>query len=81
MCGVPIMQRAACEYEEGTPLPWSHISAGVSEEFLREEHARARVGEVTPDCSFTSCSQCGVCPLVGMTNVIEGTRTLRGECA
>lgn len=81
VCGVPIMQRAACEYEEGAPLPWSHISAGVSEEFLREERARARVGEVTPDCSFTSCSQCGVCPLVGMTNVIEGTRTLRGECA
>lgn len=81
VCNIPIMQRATCEYEEGAPLPWSHISAGVSEEFLRLERARARRGEVTPDCSFTSCSQCGVCPPLAMTNVIEGTRVLRGECA
>lgn len=81
VCGIPIMQRATCEYEEGAPLPWSHISAGVSEEFLRAERARARTGETTPDCSFTSCSQCGVCPLFGMTNIIEGTRVLRGERA
>ncbi|MEI3376698.1 MAG: TIGR03960 family B12-binding radical SAM protein [Coriobacteriales bacterium] len=81
VCGIPIMQRATCEYEEGAPLPWSHISAGVSEEFLRAERARAGAGEKTPDCSFTSCSQCGVCPLFGMANVLEATRVLRGERA
>ena len=81
VCGIPIMQRAACEYEEGAPLPWSHISAGVSEEFLRAERARAHAGETTPDCSFTTCSQCGVCPLMGITNITEEERVLRGECA
>ena len=79
VCGVPIMQRANCEYEEGAPLPWSHISAGVSEEFLRAERARAHAESLTPDCTFANCAQCGVCPLYGMTNVIEGTRVLRGE--
>ena len=81
VCGIPIMQRAACEYEEGAPLPWSHISAGVSEEFLRAERARAHAGETTSDCSFTSCSQCGVCPLMGIANITEAERVLRGECA
>ncbi len=81
VCGIPIMQRAACEYEEGAPLPWSHISAGVSEDFLRVERARACAGETTPDCSFATCSQCGVCPLMGITNITERERVLRGECA
>lgn len=80
-CRIPIMQRATCEYEEGARLPWSHISAGVSEGFLRDERMRAREGETTPDCSFASCSNCGVCPGLGVKNSTEAMRGPRGDAS
>jgi radical SAM family uncharacterized protein len=47
-------------------LPWSHISQGVSEEFLRAERERALSGEPTPDCPVDpgseNCAGCGACP-------------------
>lgn len=43
-------------------LPWDHLSPGVDKDFLQKEYQRALKGEITPDCSFHSCSQCGVCP-------------------
>lgn len=78
-CGVPIMERATCEYDESWRLPWSHISSGVIEDFLKQERARAREGVTTPDCSFAACSQCGACPALGAYNVCEQPRFLRGE--
>jgi radical SAM family uncharacterized protein/radical SAM-linked protein len=42
-------------------LPWDHLSAGVEKEFLWKEFERARSGEPTPDCRWSSCSNCGVC--------------------
>lgn len=80
-CGIPIMQRATWEYEEGAPLPWSHISAGTSESFLRAERARAHEGITTPDCTFATCSNCGACPMLGVANATEEPRVLRGESA
>jgi radical SAM family uncharacterized protein len=78
-CGVPLMQRATCEYEEGTLLPWGHISCGVSEHFLRSERAKARQGMVTPDCTFSNCSLCGVCQDIDVANDTEVKRRLRGD--
>ena len=45
-------------------LPWSHVSAGISEAFLRREREQALRGEVTPDCRLSHCHDCGleVCP-------------------
>ncbi len=43
-------------------LPWDHTSPGVDKDFLQREYQRALAGKTTPDCSFDSCSQCGVCP-------------------
>jgi len=44
--------------EEG--LPWDHISAGVSKEFLRRERLRSREGALSPDCREDGvCSVCG----------------------
>ncbi len=40
-------------------LPWSHISCGVSEEFLLAEAKKAREGKTTPDCR-SKCSACGM---------------------
>ncbi|MFA6035319.1 MAG: TIGR03960 family B12-binding radical SAM protein, partial [Myxococcota bacterium] len=42
-------------------LPWDHIDAGVTREFLLEERARAYRGERTGDCATGVCSECGVC--------------------
>ena len=42
------------------PLPWEHISSGVSRKFLEEEYHRAIKGEATPDCRIDPCNLCGL---------------------
>lgn len=42
-------------------LPWSHLEAGVSREFLLSERQRAYEGGETPDCRTAGCQDCGVC--------------------
>jgi hypothetical protein len=56
----------------GAPLPWSHISSGVDEAYLAEERGRALTGELTPDCSFDGCTDCGACPALGASVVLAG---------
>jgi len=41
-------------------LPWSHIDAGVTADFLKAEYARALKAEITPNCSDGACNQCGL---------------------
>jgi len=41
-------------------LPWAHIDAGVTSEFLKREYRRAIKGEETPDCNYASCNACGL---------------------
>ncbi len=41
-------------------LPWSHIQAGVSDEFLGEEMTAARQGHYTADCRQDRCQLCGL---------------------
>ena len=40
-------------------LPWDHLDAGVSKEFLLREWAKAQRGELTHDCR-KGCVNCGV---------------------
>jgi radical SAM family uncharacterized protein/radical SAM-linked protein len=42
-------------------LPWAHLEAGVSLEFLLSERNRAYEGIQTPDCRTAGCQDCGVC--------------------
>ena len=42
-------------------LPWDHIDAGVTKEFLLEEKHRAERGETTLDCRLGVCTRCGAC--------------------
>ncbi len=42
-------------------LPWSHLEAGVSLEFLLSERRRAYEDVQTPDCRTAGCQDCGVC--------------------
>lgn len=44
-----------------TPLPWDHLSTGVSREFLLRERAAALEEWITEDCRFGACANCGVC--------------------
>ena len=43
------------------PLPWDHIDARISKEFLISELDKAMRAEVTADCRNGGCSSCGVC--------------------
>ncbi len=54
------------------PLPWEHISAGLSKRYLLRERERALSGVVTPDCSFVGCTGCDVCDELGVDVVVAG---------
>lgn len=72
--GVDLAHFACDEFDLDAPLPWGHISAGVSAAYLKREWERASRGERTHDCTFDGCTGCGVCPDLGVSNVIEGVR-------
>jgi radical SAM family uncharacterized protein/radical SAM-linked protein len=42
-------------------LPWDHLDAGVSHNFLKEERDRAYRVLETPDCRQAGCQDCGRC--------------------
>ncbi len=53
------------------PLPWDHIDTGLNKEWLIQDFQRALNQKVIPDCSFNSCSKCGVCgPELGENKII-----------
>ncbi|MDD4859820.1 MAG: TIGR03960 family B12-binding radical SAM protein [Dehalococcoidales bacterium] len=41
-------------------LPWSHIDAGVTTAFLKQEYASAVKGDITEDCRYQACNVCGL---------------------
>ncbi len=43
------------------PLPWDHLDSGVDKAWLAEDLKRALAAVEVPDCSFATCSHCGVC--------------------
>ena len=57
-CGVDPDFYAVRERAEDEILPWSHISAGVTDEFLLRERRLSRECRTTPDCR-ARCSGCG----------------------
>lgn len=62
----------------GEPLPWGHLSSGVSEEYLLRERERALRGQATEDCSYAACTGCGVCPELGVEVVTATSRRTAG---
>ncbi|NTU71645.1 MAG: TIGR03960 family B12-binding radical SAM protein [Coriobacteriia bacterium] len=71
-CGIEPASIANRERTPAEPLPWDHISAGVSKRYLLRERERALTGELTPDCSFESCAGCDVCQDLGVDIVLGG---------
>jgi radical SAM family uncharacterized protein/radical SAM-linked protein len=47
------------------PLPWDHLSCGVSKDYLRREYDRALEQKVSGDCRYGACRNCGVCNMDG----------------
>ena len=43
------------------PLPWDHLEAGLSKEFLLKERERALQEKITQDCRYHACRNCGAC--------------------
>ena len=51
-------------------LPWSHISAGLHDDFLWQEWEDALAASGTPDCRWTPCYDCGACTGYGIEHVV-----------
>ncbi len=72
--GYDLEEVAAEAFPLDARLPWDHTSPGVGKGFLQREWRRAMGGVTTPDCTMTSCTGCGVCPTLGVSNMIAGDR-------
>ena len=70
--GVDPVALAEVARDPSAPLPWDHISSGVSSAYLRLERERALQGLTTADCSFGDCTGCGVCDDLGVKIVLAG---------
>lgn len=58
-CGMTCEQFAHKRYGLDDPLPWDHIDAGVTKEFLKREWQKALKEETSPDCRI-KCHGCGM---------------------
>jgi radical SAM family uncharacterized protein len=47
------------------PLPWGHLSCGVSDGFLASDYERAMRGRTLADCHWGACPECGVAEATG----------------
>ncbi|WP_320666915.1 TIGR03960 family B12-binding radical SAM protein [Prochlorococcus sp. MIT 1307] len=57
------------------PLPWDHIDTGIDKSWLAEDLQRALDEKIVPDCSFDSCSKCGVCgPELGHNVIVPAPK-------
>ncbi|WP_263480333.1 TIGR03960 family B12-binding radical SAM protein [Oscillatoria salina] len=52
------------------PLPWDHLNTGIDKNWLKTDLQRALEAATIPDCSYASCSHCGVCGIDLGHNVV-----------
>lgn len=71
-CGVEPRWYAERERSVAEALPWSHLGAGIDSGFLQKEWGLALQTESTEDCRWHQCSNCGVCPKLGVSNQLSG---------
>ena len=55
------------------PLPWDHLNAGVSREFLLRERRRAFEGNISDDCRYAACRNCGACDTAAGPSLLPRT--------
>ena len=69
------LEDIACErFDLDARLPWDHVSPGVSKGFLQREWRRAVDEQTTKDCTMNSCTGCGVCQTLRVSNDLAGER-------
>ncbi|MDO9529739.1 MAG: TIGR03960 family B12-binding radical SAM protein [Syntrophales bacterium] len=51
-------------------LPWDRIDCGISRDFLTKELQKSLGEELTADCRFGACHQCGICDHHTIRNII-----------
>jgi radical SAM family uncharacterized protein len=52
-------------------LPWSHLTAGLHEDFLWADWQAALAESGVEDCRWTPCYDCGVCTGYGLEHVVS----------
>ncbi len=59
-------------------FPWSHISCGVTQAFLKEEREKASLAVPTQDCKTGACTICGICkkPFEGIVRATQSATIL-----
>lgn len=60
-CSLSADAEAQRVYDLRDPLPWDHLSAGVTKSYLQEEWDKAFASARTGDCRWEPCLGCGVC--------------------
>lgn len=75
-CGVSMEGIAQATYDTDYIPPWSHLSAGLFVKFLQRERRFAQQEKTTPDCTYDTCSACGVC--MGLNTAIQTQEVRHG---
>ncbi|MGB2757663.1 MAG: TIGR03960 family B12-binding radical SAM protein [Acidimicrobiia bacterium] len=59
-------------------LPWTHIGAGLREDFLWNDWQSALAEHGLPDCRWTPCYDCGVCTDLALEHVVASNTVPAG---
>jgi radical SAM family uncharacterized protein len=54
-------------------LPWSHLSAGLHQDFLWQEYLSAQEAGALSDCRWTPCYDCGACTGAELEHIVAST--------
>ena len=78
------MTEAGLDWDEYTgprdpdgPLPWDHLSCGLTKSFLLKERERALAGKITDDCRYGACRNCGVCEFDGHVSNLTAQKAVK----
>ncbi|TYB81892.1 MAG: TIGR03960 family B12-binding radical SAM protein [Kosmotoga sp.] len=61
------------ERKKGDIFPWNHIFIGIDEAFLKNEYSKVLEGLTTEDCRNGTCTFCGVCYSLNVSNLLDKT--------
>jgi radical SAM family uncharacterized protein len=70
--GVDIAFHANRRKGYGELFAWSHLSTGITPDWLIADHMRAMQETEVADCRWESCDICGACMELGVQTVLKG---------
>jgi radical SAM superfamily enzyme YgiQ (UPF0313 family) len=71
--GLDLASTALRKRPRDEALPWSHLSAGLHEDFLWDDYEASVRAEGLEDCRWTPCYDCGACTTYGIEHVVAST--------